>query len=58
MSSSIITLRILRAENESLFLQYAIQAAIHAYRNDQREDEVNPKRGDQMWGRRLVADVI
>lgn len=56
LSSSIITLMVPRAEKESVFLQYAVQAAVQAYRNDHKKksDEVNADSGqDERCGDKL-----
>lgn len=47
LSSSIITLVVPRAENESVFLRRVVQAAVQAYRNDhnKKSDEVNADSG-------------
>ena len=38
-STELITLKVPRTETENLFLQRVVQAAIHAYRNDQHADD-------------------
>lgn len=56
MSSSMVTIEVPRAENETVFLLHVVQAALKAYRNSQSaSDQVNDAAGLFPDG---LADII